>query len=577
MKKVLWVIICCILSLFFFLESDRVYGQLTVTPTPVPVKIDPLTPQDRMTITTLRGIVQSIEALEDQLKQKDTAFKAAETEEQKTTIANEIMTLTTQLNARKRDFEAIAAGVDLDALEAKPKKTFNWQEEVQEIFGPIIEELKGLTARPRELQRLRNEVAYYEKRLPIVRDAIEQTQKRINQATAQKLKRMLGEVKKQWEEREKELNRQLSVVKYQLEEKEKAQRSLVKATQEVLKEFFKSRGRNLILALLAFIFVILSMRYLYRFIYKKAHLDRFGKRPFFLRLAEVIYHTVTVVGAIIALLLVLYVSGDWVLLGLALIFLFGIAWTAKQALPMFWEQIKILLNLGTVREGERVIYRDLPWQVRSLNLYTKLHNPALKGGLIRVPIRELLGIQSRPFYKDEPWFPTREGDLVMLADGGIGTVLMQTPEQVILDTLGGCYKTYATTAFLGLNPINYAINNFGIFVTFGIDYQHQEIITREIPAQLKAFLEEELAKEEYGPDLITLVVQFKEAGASSLDVLIFTSWPGKWASNYFAIGRALQRITVDACNTYGWVIPFNQITVHYGTPPQQEAPVSEQG
>jgi hypothetical protein len=165
----------------------------------------------------------------------------------------------------------------------------------------------------------------------------------------------------------------------------------------------------------------------------------------------------------------------------------------------------------------------------------------------------------------------------MLADGGIGTVLMQTPEQVILDTLGGCYKTYATTAFLGLNPINYAINNFGVFVTFGIDYQHQEIITQEIPAQLKAFLEEELAKEEYGPDLITLVVQFKEAGASSLDVLIFTSWPGKWASNYFALGRALQRITVDACNTYGWVIPFNQITVHYGTPPHQETPVSEQG
>ncbi len=151
---------------------------------------------------------------------------------------------------------------------------------------------------------------------------------------------------------------------------------------------------------------------------------------------------------------------------------------------------------------------------------------------------------------------------MILADEGIGTVLMQTPERVILDTKGGCRKTYPTLAFLDQNPINYSINTFGVFATFGIDYQHQQSITHEIPEKLKAFLEEELAKEELGKELITLLVQFKEAGASSLDLLIFTSWPGSCATSYFQISRMLQRITVDACNHFGWVIPFNQITVH---------------
>jgi hypothetical protein len=114
-----------------------------------------------------------------------------------------------------------------------------------------------------------------------------------------------------------------------------------------------------------------------------------------------------------------------------------------------------------------------------------------------------------------------------------------------------------------------------VFATFGIDYQHQDLVTQEIPEKLKAFLEEELAKEECGKDLITLLVQFKEAGPSSLDLLIFTSWPGQYATSYFAMTRMLQRIAVDACNKYGWVIPFTQITVHQA--PSSEPVVVEHG
>jgi hypothetical protein len=275
----------------------------------------------------------------------------------------------------------------------------------------------------------------------------------------------------------------------------------------------------------------------------------------------VIYNVLTFVGATGALLLALYISGDWVLLGIALIFLFGIVWTAKQGLPLFWEQAKLLLNLSTVRENERVIYNGLPWKVASLNLYTKFHNPALKGGLLRLPLRELMGMQSRPFHKDEPWFPCQENDWVLLADGTFGQVAMQTPEIVQLILLGGSRKTYQTMEFLQQSPNNLS-TNFRLNVTFGIDYQHQAISTQEIPDKLQKMLKEALIQKGYDDDLLNLKVEFNEAGASSLDLAILADFSGEVAKDHERLSRLLQRIAVDACNTYGWVIPFTQITLH---------------
>ena len=54
----------------------------------------------------------------------------------------------------------------------------------------------------------------------------------------------------------------------------------------------------------------------------------------------------------------------------------------------------------------------------------------------------------------------------------------------------------------------------------------------------------------------------KEAGASSLDFEILADFSGKAAQYHNVLARAIQRIAVDACNKYGWVIPFTQLTRH---------------
>ena len=124
---------------------------------------------------------------------------------------------------------------------------------------------------------------------------------------------------------------------------------------------------------------------------------------------------------------VLYLFEDWVLLTLAIVFMMGLAWTSKSALPRIWGEMLLLLNMGTVREGERLSYNGIPWLVQSLNFSALLVNPELAGGRLRLPLHDLFALRSRSFEPEEPWFPSRLGDWVLLDDATLCKVILQTP------------------------------------------------------------------------------------------------------------------------------------------------------
>jgi hypothetical protein len=542
-------------------QSPSIWGQQALEPEQSSVLINPEQGAASKTLTTLRGIIEAQNVIRMRIREKEEALQAAVTEDEKTGLSQEIVGLRTRLSVLDGNFESIATGVDLDAFAQKSKTEFDWKEELQEILGPIIEELKNMTARPREIERLRNDVAAYEKQLVAINDALDNLLLLKQYVTTQELEQALSPIETAWIEKEKEVSNRLEIAKYRLAEKLDTEKPITDTIQELVREFFSSRGRNLVLAILAFVSVLLCLRYLYKYFTKISPFHEGQKRTFYGRLIEVLYNVFTVLGATIALIVVLYVVADWVLLGIVIILLLGIVWAARQWFPMVWEQVKLLLNVSTVREHERVVYNGLPWRVVSLNLYTRFHNPALKGGLIRLPLRDLVGLQSRPFYKDEPWFPCQEDDWVVLDDDTFGKVVMQTPEIVQLILLGGSCKTYPTTAFLAQNPTNLSMN-FRLTITFGVDYKHQPISTDEIPQQLKARLHTDLASYGYQENLQNLTVEFKEAGASSLDMAILADFTGDVAQDYLKLERLLQRISVDACNEHGWEIPFTQVTVH---------------
>ncbi len=251
-------------------------------------------------------------------------------------------------------------------------------------------------------------------------------------------------------------------------------------------EFVRSRGRNLVFGLLAF-FGVLGVAGIVRRVAGIIQRQRNIPRSFYTRLATLIFQVITFVGAIMAMLAVFNVMNDWLLLGLTLVLLVALAWFGIKMLPGLVEQMTLLLDLGAVQEGERVLFNDVPWRVERLDYYTDLVNPDLEGGTFTLPVRELTGLHSRPAAEDEAWFPTKKGDWVRFEDGAIARVVSQTPEMVRLELLGGALVTYATAAFVELAPVNLSAG-YRVEVEFGVDYQHQAISTDELPRKLHTFL-----------------------------------------------------------------------------------------
>ena len=93
--------------------------------------------------------------------------------------------------------------------------------------------------------------------------------------------------------------------------------------------------------------------------------------------------------------------------------------------------------------------------------------------------------------------------------------------------------------------------------------QELEAVRRVWSSRLaEAASEVELIAEVGREGIRSLRVEFKEAGASSLDYEVLADFSGGMASRWNVLGRLIPRICVDVCNEQGWVIPFTQITLH---------------
>jgi len=504
----------------------------------------------------------SIEGARQELAEVKVALKNTKDELDTKALIEQRDKLSSRIQTLQKNFESVAiGGVDVDAFEQKVTKRFDWQEEIKEVFRPILDEMKRLTERPRTIERLRSEKTFLESRLPIADNALEKIKALQSEADNNSLNNHLQKLEQNWQKRRDDIDNQLSLVSFQLEEKLNPPEESRVSVAEQLKDLLTGRGLNIVYGIIAFFLVYFIFRLISRVLVHFIDEKRNEETRLFEKAIIILFRVLAVLLAVFAVVIVFYVQGDWILLGLSLLFLIGFAWTLRQSLPRFVAEAKLLLNLGSVRENERVVFNGIPYQVTALNFYSTLTNPALAGGILKLPTQVILELQSRRFAKDELWFPCRRGDFMMLDDGYFGPVLMQTPEVVAMKVRGGSTKTYATTDFLAQNPKNLS-HGFGVFVVFGFDYADQALITSEILCKLKAFIEEAMVNEPYFPFIRELRVEFNEAAASSLNVVIIATFEGKAAEYYYPIRRFMQLTTVNACNHHGWNIPFNQMTVH---------------
>jgi len=508
----------------------------------------------------LESIIALKQNLEQRIAEKQQDIAATTSETQKENLAAELARLDKMLASASQDFERIATGVDIGLFEEQKEAPFNWKDELVSLIEPGITELKRLTQKAREKTQLKEELSYYQERKPVVRQANENLIDLIARTRDKTLKQHLEKLVPEWQGVENQILSKLEITQMQLSELESEEQSLIESSQASIKNFFKNRGLFLFIALVSCISIVLLIRFAYLSVVKYIPGYTAQYRPFHLRALDLLFRVMTFLAALLVVILVFYLFEDWVLLSLAIIFLMGLGWAAKHTLPRFWHQSRLMLNIGAVREGERVVYEGVPWLVKRINMYSLFENPDL-GQSLRLPIAALMDLTSRPFQRHEPWFPCRKNDWVILSDGTRGCVTSLSHEMVELVLRGGAKKVYQTEDFLGMAPMNLSVN-FRLKIGFGISYNLQAQATKEVLGVLDTYIRNQLEAEAYAESLLNLRVEFAAAGSSSLDLVVIADFDGKMAPLYNRISRAIQRWCTDACSLNNWEIPFPQLTVH---------------
>ena len=472
-----------------------------------------------------------------------------------------------ELEELNRNFEVLASQIHEDDLPKKDDAKMNWLDELQELTMPLLKAVHEISEKPRKIDKLKTTIETLE--LKIIRYG--EARKNLNNLLKVEIKGtspdqdVMQAFEKQLAKLESKYNPEflqlkLDEAKRSLLKIQNTEKSVLGLVNDLIVKFFRERGRNLFIATITFLVLWWILLRIYRVLNQRPYI--FNRlNPQLRRLIRTAANLIIIIVCAMASLISLYLLDDWLLLSIAILFIMTLAWVSRQLIPTFLKELRIIMNLGAVREGERIIWKGVPFLVKEIGIYTTLINDQLEGGEIRMPVGELIGMHSRPVVDLETWFPTNKNDWVMLDDGNYGRVETQTMEQVILYNYASL-KYYPTSDFINQKPRNLS-KGYRITIKFGLDYGVQSRICDEIPIMfeegLKKYLQTYYEKEP--PEIISIRVYFDEAGPSSLNLIILVKVDGKYADDYYPLKWKVSKTLVQICNDNDLVIPFSQLTV----------------
>ncbi len=437
---------------------------------------------------------------------------------------------------------------------------FDWKDNISTILKPIFSSLNSITDKPRRTSELEEELIYMQAHTKAIARGIA-----VFEQIAENYDPQSQEYKSAYEVSEYWYSKLLEAKQKTIHVEEKlAAIELEKPFSEQLNASiaaaFTSKLITIIWAVFSAAIAYLGFNWLAHFFNDFETKAKDRRTKLFHRLWFFCIQLLSSLMALLSIFIVIYLRSDWVLLGLLIIALFFLAIGLKDSIPSYLTEMRTMLNLGSAKEGERIVYEGIPWKVEKLGMYSHLHNPDLDAHY-HVALTKLADLNSRPYHSNEPFFPCRKGHWVKLSDGTFGQILMQSPENVVMKTLKST-QTIPTSDFLSLAPKNMSTQENVTTTVFGIDYQYQDIITSEAQQKLQDFLSRASRPEEYANAILEVKVDFMLANASSLDYLIICTVSGEAAQYTFAIQRWLQAQCVNAANEFGWTIPFQQVTIH---------------
>ena len=514
-----------------------------------------------ITVTHLMDLLDAINNTRNQILTIQKQMQSTAGVGREKDFTQKISKLSKHLKQLESNFHQLATDVHLDTFDSQKRQTFDWKDEIKQLIEPLVREIKQMTSHPREIDHLETEIENLESQLDIATKANNRLKTIIPHITSESLQNEIHQIQVNWKNRYREIKTRLNITQQKLKQKQMIKKDLSEHLHELMQLFFKSRGRNMVFALLFFALTWFLMHQLQN----KIHLTRpFQKHPrsVYIRTFDLIYWIATFLSSLVALLLVLYFCGDWFLLSLFIIFIVGIAWASNHALPRYWKQARIILNLGPVREGELVVYQGIPYRVSRINLASELTNAHLEGGVIQLPLKDLLDMRSRPIAANECWFPTKMGDTIFLPEDTIGTIITQTPEFVRIKLLGEHIQTYATGQYLKLSPINLS-NGFRVVANIHFDENHQSRLIDKMIETITLSVQTEIEQHAFYEWVLSVKTILSEVGPVAFQLKIIVYLKGEASLFYEDIKNVILSSCISTCNENQWRIAFYPVALPY--------------
>lgn len=545
-----------------------------IDPDSVPSEIlaDPPEAQDTLVLSRLVEVSASLQELTDRINAVRIQIQATPVELHHEDYA-QLTARLSQLESQRRNlrvlFENLATGgVDRSVFsEPAPKADFDWQNELLAVARPLIAELNKLTERPRLLEALRSQGAALREKITISQQAIDQLRHNIAEAASLSDSATLDQMNQlieDWEQILADFVRQEHLLQMQIDSQFDQEETVYAQSRRLAKEFLIGRGLVLLLAILLFsLSTFLIQGSLNRILSYRRREEIVHASPQ-KRFVILMLRTIGWLFSIFLFLMTLYVAGDVVLFSLIVVILALLLIASRNYLPRYFEEAKLFLNIGPVRENERIIYQDLPWKVKSIGFQVWLENPELTNGRLRLPMQSIKGLTSRPLYSKESWFPTRCGEYVILKDHTFGRIDEQTPEFVSLTVLHAT-KTYVTREFLAAQPQNLSRDKFILNPVASLDLCHQAEDAAKIATLLEQHIESELEASTFAEHILGTSVAYLHASRSSLDFQILVSISGAAAKEYFKLQRMIQSAFLATCQHQGWHLAIEQRQVSWST------------
>jgi hypothetical protein len=515
--------------------------------------------QDKL--ETIELIKKSLAETKALIQTKENQAKLEKDNKQKIILESDLKRLKDRYSKIKLNLVTVITDIKIDEIK-KPDEVHKRDllQEAQELLGPALDTIQRISAKPRKIEALKKELATYQEKIALTDIAL----KNIESVTGSPdFKTLVPDLESYIEEAKFNVNdlRQELIIKVEhinrdLSDLTKDDKSMLDATTSLVRNFLSTKGKNLTISTIIFFLTIWSIGKL-RSKYLVPIIENNPEKHIF-KTIHSLYGLIAISSATVLSILTLYLLGDWVLVTFLVLFITGTLWAFKDYIRKLTAEGRLILNLGAIKEGDLIIYSNLPWKVKNISFITTFENTYLDTPLLRVEIAEILKMHSRKAHPQEPWFPSKSGDWVLLADGTYGQVKLQTVEQVIIEIAAAQKKYYSVAQYIGLAPTNLS-HGFVIDLIWGLDYQDQAILISSIIPTLNSKMKVLLAGYSYPPSSFS--IDFHSAAASSLNINVLGKFSGEFANQRPQILKDLQSILLTICTEENLKIPFNQLVV----------------